>query len=341
MDEIHQLIQPLSPEGLKSFLMSLPTTSNGNGNTALATALAQTTPPSALYSQYSPALQGSLDGRVRDIALIADRPDVPTLCEVASAYGNPAVAVDWIKAQLEVVNGFTNVQQRLSTEQLIAIGEQIFGLYPDINLLEFALFCGRLRRGKYEKWYGAVDGQKILVSLDAFMKDRTHDIIRKQEEEHRIRKEEELSKPVVSPLQLIKEHPGEYPVLEKIFGKGKGMDGLTKKVKTVRRKNNTSKILTIISRLEDIGQRCVELEKFGLQPIAASYDDQSVEILSIGVFLDDSGKVCRMPEVNAKVLSPIECAETMYKDIRIDDLDESAMLKIINLLTKISKLKKK
>lgn len=177
-----------------------------------------------LYKQYSPDLQGVLDGRVRDISLIAERPDVPTLNEIACAYRNPGVAVDWIKVQLEVVNAFTNVQQRLTTEQLIAVGEQIFALYPDINLLEFTLFCGRLRRGKYEKWYGAVDGQKILISLDTFMEDRRDDLVRKQNEEHRRRKEEEerewRSKPKISIEQIIKENPGKYPTLEWLAGKG-------------------------------------------------------------------------------------------------------------------------
>lgn len=295
-----------------------------------------------LYSQYNPNLQGILDGRVHDITFLSDRPDVPTLSEVAWAYGNDGVAVDWIKAQLEVVNGFSNVQQRLSTEQLIAIGEQIYSLYPNLNLLEFTLFCGRLRRGKYEKWFGAVDGQKILISLDAFMKDRTNDTIRKQEEEHRRRREEELSKPGVSPLQLIKDHPGEYPTLEALFKGGRKLESLTKKVKPVRRRNNMSKILLVISKLEVIGQRCVELEKFSLPPVSLTYEDQKMEILSIGAFLDNDMKVVgRMPEVNARIHQITEGAEPEYMDIRIDDLDEKTLLKIIDLLTKIAELKNK
>ena len=295
-----------------------------------------------LYKQYSPDLQGFLDGRVRDITLIAEQPNVPTLCEVASAYGNTGVAVDWIKAQLEVVNGFSNVQQRLSTEQLIAIGEQIFGLYPNLNLLEFSLFCGRLRRGKYERWFGAVDGQKILISLDAFMADRMKDIYRKQEEERKKREEEERNKPYISPVQLIKDHPREYPILEKLFGEGRQMDSLVKKVKPVRRRNNMSKVLAIISRIEEIGQRCVEFGKFGLQPISTTYDDQALDIISVGALLDDRGKVVgRMPEVNAQVHPLVETAEPEFRDIRIDDLDEPVLLKIINFLTQISESKKK
>lgn len=157
---------------------------------------------------------------MHDISLIADKEGVPTLCEVAVAYGNDGVAVDWIKAQLEVVNGFTNVQQRLNTEQLMAIGEQIFSLYPDLNLLEFALFCGRLRRGKYEKWYGAVDGQKILISLDAFVTDRRRDIAKRHEEKHRELMAREAAAPGMRVDDLIREHPGEYPTLEKLLENG-------------------------------------------------------------------------------------------------------------------------
>ena len=142
------------------------------------------------------------------------------LCEIAFAYKNEAVAVDWIKAQLEVVNSFSNVQQRLNTEQLIAIGEQIYGLYPELNLLEFSLFCGRLRRGMYEKWYGSVDGQKILISLDAFMKDRERDIASRREEEHKKIREQEMKSPGINPSELIREIPGKYPTLEKILNTG-------------------------------------------------------------------------------------------------------------------------
>ena len=158
----------------------------------------------------------------------------------------------------------------------------------------------------------------------------------------RRRKEEELSKPGVSPLQLIKDHPGQYPFLEKLYGKGKGLEGLTKKVKPVRRRNNMSKVLAVISKIESIGQRCVELEKYGLQPLTVNYEDQSVDILSIEAFLDNKGKVSvRMPEVNARTHSLIEGAESEFQDIRIDDLDELVLLKIISLLTTIAESKKK
>lgn len=294
-----------------------------------------------LYKQYSPELQGLLDGRVHDISLIADKEGVPTLCEVAGAYGNDGVAVDWIKAQLEVVNGFTNVQQRLNTEQLMAIGEQIFSLYPDLNLLEFALFCGRLRRGKYEKWYGAVDGQKILISLDAFVTDRRRDIARRHEEEHRRQREEERNAEPVSPQQLFKENPGKYPTLEAIFKNGGQPAGIARRVQPARRRNNMSKVLAIISELEEIGQRSVEFGRYGLKPIAVRYGDQPLEIVGIGAFLDSLKKVVgRMPEASARTVPVIEGMEPEYQDIRIDDLDDAALAEILKSLTTIKSKKK-
>lgn len=295
-----------------------------------------------MYQQYSPSLQGLLDGRVRDISLIADRPGVPTLGDVAMAYGNESVAVDWIKVHLEVVNGFANVQQRLNTEQLMAIGEQIYGLYPDLNLLEFALFCGRLRRGRYERWYGAVDGQKILVSLDAFVADRRMDIARRHEEEHRRQREEERNAEPVSPQQLFKENPGKYPTLEAIFKNGGQPAGIAKRVQPVRRRNNMSKILAIISELEEIGQRSVEFGRYGLKPIAVRYGDQPLEIVGIGAFLDQHMKVVgRMPEASARTVPVIEGIGPEYQDIRIDDLDDAALAEILKSLTTIKSTKKK
>ena len=48
-----------------------------------------------------------------------------------------------------------------------------------------------------------------------------------------------------------------------------------------------------------------------------------------------------MPEVNARTHSLIEGAEPEYQDIRIDDLDESVLLKLISLLTTIAESIKK
>ena len=86
----------------------------------------------------------------------------------------------------------------------------------------------------------------------------------------------------------------------------------------------------------------MELDRYGFQPLTVRYDDSSVDIISIGSFLGKDGKVeSRMPEVNARTHSLVGYAEPEYQDIRIDDLEETDLIKIISLLTKIAESKKK
>lgn len=166
---------------------------------------------------------------------------MPTLRDLADGYEDFRVAADWIKVQLEVVNGFCNTKEKLNTEQFYAISEQILALYDDLNLLEFILFCGRLRRGVYEKFYGAVDAQKILVSLDTFYAERRKLLFDKREEDRKKALEAESGKPGVNPAQLIAEHPGKYPTLEKLMGTKKGLGGVVKAVPDSRKERNRLK----------------------------------------------------------------------------------------------------
>lgn len=179
--------------------------------------MGKTMPPSMVYDLYNPDLQGVLDGRCRTIAVLTIRKDVPTLKDIAEAYDNDDVAIEWIKIQLEKVNTFTNVRDKLNIEQLYDIGVQILNCYDKLNVLEFSLFCGRLRHGTYEKFFGSVDPMKILMSLDIFMKERSRDWNMYVDEAYKQRKEKENreSKPV-SHDALISQNPGKYPELERL-----------------------------------------------------------------------------------------------------------------------------
>lgn len=172
-------------------------------------------PPSRLYDIYTPDLQGILDGRCKSIATLTERNDVPTLFDISDAYNNDDVAVEWIKIQLEKVNSFTNVKEKLSIEQLYDLGVQILNCYGNLNVLEFSLFCGRLRHGAYERFFGTVDPMKILMSLDVFMKQRTHDWYNHVEEVNQANtKSEDVKGKSVSPQELVAKTPGKYPNIE-------------------------------------------------------------------------------------------------------------------------------
>lgn len=201
--------------------MSLPTTKNGKEKTALATRIGKTMPPSKLYNQFTPDLQGILDGRCATMAALTARKDVPTLKDISDAYDNEDVAVEWIKIQLEKVNTFTGAKDKLNVEQLYDLGVQILNCFGNLNVLEFSLFCGRLRHGVYEKFFGSVDPMKILMSLDVFLKERNHDWQKHLEEIHK--EEQERNKTenkAVSPVKLVSDSPGKYPMIERMLRKG-------------------------------------------------------------------------------------------------------------------------
>lgn len=191
---------------------------NGKEKTAMAARIGNTIPPSKLYEIYNPDLQGVLDGRCVSISYLTERADVPTLRDISDAYNDDDVSVEWIKIQLEKVNSFMNVKDKLNIEQLYDVGVQILNCYGNLNVLEFSLFCGRMRHGKYERFFGSVDPMKILMSIDMFMKERSNDLYRRYEEE----KKKEMDngdgeESVVDVHKLMKENPGKYPFLERIF----------------------------------------------------------------------------------------------------------------------------
>ena len=213
-----ELATLLTADGLKSFLTSLRTTKSGREKTALAAQIGSKMPPSALYNLFTPDLQGVLDGRCKTMSTLTSRKDVPTLQDISDAYDNDDVAVEWIKIQLERVNSFTNVKEKLSIEQLYDLGVQIFNCYGNLNTLEFSLFCGRLRRGKYERFFGSVDPMKILLSLEIFIQERSNDWYNSVEENRKAKKIEEnsQSKPM-SPKELVAKYPGKYPTIERLL----------------------------------------------------------------------------------------------------------------------------
>ena len=199
--------------------MSLPSTRNGEGKTALARQIGEKMAPSELYGMYNPELQGILDGRCKSVALLSCRPDVPTLKDIADAYDTDDAAVEWIKIQLERINMFVNVKEKLDLNQLYEVSVQILNCYDNLNVLEFALFCGRLRHGRYESFYGSVDPMKILVSLDKFMDDKRRDWWKHMEEKEKEEKVKAERSSVGVPLkELFAKHPGKYPNLEKLAG---------------------------------------------------------------------------------------------------------------------------
>ena len=101
------------------------------------------------------------------------------------------MAVTWMESQLLAVSMFCGARDKMNEWQSKSLCMQIISEHPQLTLMEFVLFCARLRSARYGKFYGSIDPAEILGSLDMFLKDRNHDLWRRQDEEEKLRKERE------------------------------------------------------------------------------------------------------------------------------------------------------
>jgi len=101
------------------------------------------------------------------------------------------MAVTWMESQFLAVSMFCGAREKMNEWQSKSLCTQIIAEHPQLTLMEFILFCARLRSSKYGKFYGSIDPAEILGSLDMFLKDRNHDLWKRKEEEERLRKERE------------------------------------------------------------------------------------------------------------------------------------------------------
>jgi hypothetical protein len=126
---------------------------------------------------------------------------------IGEAYGQ-TLAHSFIKTHLIGVNDFVGVRNKLTDDQLDAVAEQILAERWYLNQYEIILFCGRLRSGRYEDFYGSVDPMRILKSLDRFCSDRFLDCEkRERESEERSRKERTASEKTVTYGEWRAMHP--------------------------------------------------------------------------------------------------------------------------------------
>lgn len=103
--------------------------------------------------------------------LRAYRGVAPTLECVAEGYGS-AVAIVWICMQLEDVNLFASVKEKLPVARQKELAKLILTEYPFLKTSELLLFFHRLKCGRYGRFYGAVDALFITSALLQFLQER-------------------------------------------------------------------------------------------------------------------------------------------------------------------------
>lgn len=130
------------------------------------------------------------------------------------------MAVVWMQGHLIAVSMFCGAREKMNEWQSKSLCNQIINEHPTLTLMEFILFCSRLRSAKYGKFYGSIDPAEILGSLDLFLKDKRQDIARHMEEVERQRREkewEESRKNAITYEEFLRrKESGEYPTLSKL-----------------------------------------------------------------------------------------------------------------------------
>jgi len=212
-----------------------------------ALALRRRYTPSAITAMFPVDLQICVISACPTIDLCSEIQS-PTLGVLSEAYsGMPAkdgtvvenAALTWMKAQMIAVSVFANVREKMSDWQINAVCEQILCEQPQTTMMEFVLFCARLRSGAYEDFYGSVDPMRIIKSFNAFLNDKRRDLARKwerDEEERRTREDEESRRNAISYEEWRRKlkEKGEEPV----FDMFKDAD---KKKRTAKKKGGNQK----------------------------------------------------------------------------------------------------
>lgn len=188
--------------------------------------------PSSIIAAYSIELQNSAAAAFPTVDKAGDvsSPMLGVMSEAFPAHTDPRtgeevkdMAIVWMQGQLLAVSMFCGARDKMTDWQSNSLCAQIINEHPTLTLMEFILFCARLRSSKYGKFYGSIDPAAILGALDLFIQDKHRDIYKRRDEEERIAKEKELEEGRKNAItygqwQLLKEAKGdEYQKLLQKF----------------------------------------------------------------------------------------------------------------------------
>ena len=116
---------------------------------------------------FNPALQLTA-ARHLDRAYRGTAPQLATVC---AGYGEP-VAVVWLCIQIENVNLFAGVKEKMPVERQKELAGLILTEYAYLKTTELLLFFHRLKCGRYGRFYGTVDALFIASALLQFLDER-------------------------------------------------------------------------------------------------------------------------------------------------------------------------
>lgn len=112
----------------------------------------------------------------------------PSLEVIAEGYGWQT-AIVWLCIQIENLNNFTGVREKMPVARQKDLAALILAEYPNLKASEILLFFHRLKCGRYGRFYRMVDALFITSSLLQFTEQRHTELIRYKEEQARFEKE--------------------------------------------------------------------------------------------------------------------------------------------------------
>lgn len=131
----------------------------------------------------------------------------PTLTAVKTAYSEKLVTI-WLMAQLENLNDYCSVKEKINPQQMEDIANIILVEYHFLKITEVMLFFHRFKSGKLGELYGSVDPLRIMGAFNEFMKQRFQEISaidKRIENEELNKKREEWSKQGITREEYLKE----------------------------------------------------------------------------------------------------------------------------------------
>lgn len=116
---------------------------------------------------FNPDMQ-VMAARYAERAYFGTAPSLETVC---LGYGEQT-AIVWNCIQLENINLFAGVKEKMPVSRQKELSRLIGVEYPYLKVTELLLFFHRLKCGRYGRFYGMVDALFITSALVQFMEER-------------------------------------------------------------------------------------------------------------------------------------------------------------------------
>lgn len=117
--------------------------------------------------KFSPALQKQCSQSLERVYY----GQAPSIVNLTKAYNHELYEV-WFMAQIENLNSYCNVREKMSIDHMRELANVVLCNYPYLKISELLLFFWRLKSGEYGEFYGAVDPLKISTALVKFGEQR-------------------------------------------------------------------------------------------------------------------------------------------------------------------------